>query len=105
MTRKPNPGDIVFAGFNASKIRPWLVLWVDDDHEEACVAAITRAAEYPGIVQARAARTGTINRVASWVSLVPLDRVVAARRVGVVDPGELARVTAQIKENLGFGIF
>lgn len=69
MTKVISPGDIIISSWGCTKERPWVVLWVDDDHGEVCVAAVTTQSGFPGVI-----KTGDTHNpyIGSWVMVQPL---------------------------------
>lgn len=93
-----NPGDVVVATWGATKGRPGLVLWVDDERGEVCVAALTTKTDYVAAIKTSCARFPT---VATWATVQPAPtQPYHARVVDRVPLGETRRIAAQIAKNL-----
>lgn len=98
MPRKTtNPGDVLIETWNCTKGRPWLVLWVDDQAGEVCVAALTNQTGYCGAIETGHTEYKTIG---SWVMIQPLHKANAARKVGRMNDEQRGRVAAALHRNL-----
>lgn len=92
-----NPGDVLIETWNCTKGRPWLVLWVDEQAEEVCVAASTSQRDYCGVIETGHAEFATIG---AWVMIQPLHKANAARKVGHMNDEQRSRVAAALHRNL-----
>lgn len=91
------PGDVVINGWNCMKGRPWIVLWIDDDEDIACLVACTSQAGYVGAIQ-----TGSREQpfAGAWVMLQPMSMVRKSRRVGNVNKAVRRRLARELHRNL-----
>lgn len=95
--KRTEAGDVVRASWGAMKRRPWLVLWVDDAREEACVVAITSKGDYCGAIPAGHA---IYHNVGSWAMIQPTLMVNNAPVLGQIPRRDRDRIAAALHRNL-----
>lgn len=97
--RRTEAGEIVISSFGQGKARPWVVLWIDDERNEACVVAVTTKSHFVATVATGHPRYA---RVGTWVTVQPLQIVNDMKRAGAaIDPANRRRVEAELAYNLG----
>jgi len=90
-------GDVIIATWGMTKGRPWLVLWVDDQEGQVCVAACTSQTGYTGAIP-----TGhkEFSYVGAWAMIQPLHIANRCNRVGYIAQAERAAISAALQRNL-----
>jgi hypothetical protein len=76
------------------------VLWVDDEREEVCVAALTTSGTFKGAINVSHPQ-GKPSWIASWVTIQETKRLERVPVVGHLVSTERARITAALRDNLG----
>jgi hypothetical protein len=93
-----DPGDVVIGSLGLTpKVRPWLVLWVDDVAGTACVVGLTTQAQHVGAIKTGHPR---YRHVAALVAVVGLENTGMPEPAGHFDQQQRKRVTKALKKRL-----